>query len=91
VYDQDVVDLIHDFTVAAESREDEAVVSSSSLVNTMGKIITIEGATVIPPTSGDVVAASEVMPPAIGRALVRPDGTATQVNLRRCARSHECR
>jgi len=82
VYDQEVVDLINDFTVAAESREDGAVVSSSSLVNTMGKIITIEGATVISPTSADVVAASEVMPPAVGRALVRPDGTATQVNLR---------
>lgn len=82
VHDQAVVSLIHDFTVAAESRADGAVVSSSSLVNTMAKIIMIDGATVIPPTSDDIVAASDVLPPDIARVLERPDLTATQVNLR---------
>lgn len=82
VYDEAVITLIHDFTAAAESRDDGAVVSSSSLVNTMGKIIKIDGASDIPPTSDDIVAAGEVMPPDIARVLVRPDLTATQVNLR---------
>jgi predicted RND superfamily exporter protein len=85
VYAQPVVDLIYDFTVAAEDRPE--VVSSSSLVNTMGKIITIEGATLLPPTTDDVVNAVEVMPPDIQKALL-PEGatstqaTSTQVNLR---------
>lgn len=82
VFDQDVVTMIHEFTVDAETRADGAVVSSSSLVNTMGKIIKIEGATVIAPTTADIVAAAEVMPPHIARVLVNEDATATQVNLR---------
>lgn len=67
VHDQDVIDLVWDFTLAAEERPE--VVSTSSAVNTMGKIIAIPGATPIPPTSEDVVASIEVMPPAIKTAL----------------------
>ena len=80
VYDQDVIDLVHEFTIAAEARDD--VVASSSLVNTMAKIIVVPGATVIPPTEEEIVAAAGVMPPAIARALVNEDQTAAQVNLR---------
>jgi hypothetical protein len=89
IYDQDVIDLIDGFTIAAEARPD--VVSSSSLVNTMGKIITIPGATVIPPTEDDVVGAAGVMPLAIAQALVNDDATATQVNLRLAPASLEQR
>src|SRR5690606_15095474 len=80
IYDQDVIDLVHEFTIDAEQRPE--VVSSSSLVNTMAKIITIPGATAIPPTEEELLAASEVMPPDIARALVNGDQTAAQVNLR---------
>ncbi len=80
VFDPAVITLIHDFTASAESGG--AVVSTSSLVNTMGKIIKIEGSTLMPPTSDDIVAAAAVMPPDIARLLVRPDLTATQINLR---------
>ncbi len=83
VYDQDVIDLIHDFTVDAETRPE--VVSSSSLVNTMAKIIEIDGATAIAPTSDDVMAAAtaaQSVVPDIARVLVNEDGTAAQVNLR---------
>ena len=80
VYDQDVIDLMHDFTLAAEARPD--VATTSSLVGTMAKIITIPGATVIPPTEEEIVAASTVMPRAIASALINDDQTATQVNLR---------
>ena len=79
-FDQDVIDLIWEFTLDAEERDE--VVSSSSLVNTMGKIILIDGATPIPPTEDDVVGAAEVAPADIERALVSEDGTATQINLR---------
>ncbi|MEO6571921.1 MAG: MMPL family transporter, partial [Ilumatobacteraceae bacterium] len=80
VYDQDVIDLIDEFTISAEARPE--VAASSSLVNTMAKIITVPGASVIPPTSDDIVAAAAVMPPAIARALVNEAGTSAQVNLR---------
>jgi hydrophobe/amphiphile efflux-3 (HAE3) family protein len=82
VYDQDVIDLIYDFTIDAEAREE--VKSTSSLVNTMGKIIEIPGATPIPPTSADIEAARDAMPADIAAVLSRgpDDPTATQVNLR---------
>ncbi len=81
VYDQDVIDLVWDFTLEAEA--EGSVVSSSSLVNTMGKIIAVDGATPIAPTSDDIVAADAVMPPDIARVLVNGEAqTATQVNLR---------
>ena len=82
IYDQDVIDLLWDFTLDAESRPE--VVSTSSLVNTMGKIILIDGATPIAPTSVDVIDSVEQMPPAIVNALLRAsdDPTATQLNLR---------
>jgi predicted RND superfamily exporter protein len=94
IYDQDVIDLIWDFTLDAEARDDQAVVSSSSMVNTMGKIIAIDGATPIAPTSDDVLASvngipgvdgpEPMMPDDIARALLRDrdDTTATQLNLR---------
>jgi uncharacterized protein len=82
VYDQDVIDLIWEFTLDAEARDE--VVSSSSMVNTMGKIILIDGAEPVAPTSEDIVASVEQMPPAVANALLRDvdDPTATQVNLR---------
>jgi predicted RND superfamily exporter protein len=82
IYDQDVIDLIWDFTLDAEERGD--VVSTSSLVNTMGKIIKIDGATPISPTSADVAASVEQMPEDIQKALLRApdDTTGTQLNLR---------
>ena len=85
VYDQDVIDLIWEFTLDAEERPE--VVSSSSMVNTMGKIILIDGATPIAPTSEDIQASVEQMPEAVRFALL-PDGadaelaTSTQLNLR---------
>jgi hypothetical protein len=87
VLDQSVTDLVWEFTLAAEQRPQ--IVSSSSLANTMGKILMIPGATPIAPTVADVSSAAEVMPPAIRRALLGMRelnagdvATATQVNLR---------
>ena len=92
IYDQEVIDLIWDFTLDAEARDE--VVSSSSMVNTMGKIIAIDGATPIAPTSDDVLASvngipgvdgpDPMMPDDIAKALLRArdDVTATQLNLR---------
>ncbi|TFH20584.1 MAG: hypothetical protein E4H05_01965, partial [Acidimicrobiales bacterium] len=82
IYDQEVIDLIWDFTLDAEARDE--VVSTSSMVNTMGKIIAIDGATPISPTSSDITASVEQMPEAVAKALLRgvDDPTATQLNLR---------
>lgn len=82
IYDQQVVDMLWDFTLDAEARPE--VASTSSLVNTMGKIIMVPGATPIAPTSADLEASVAQMPDAIARALLRStdDTTATQVNLR---------
>ena len=92
IYDQEVIDLIWDFTLDAEARDE--VVSSSSMVNTMGKIIMIDDATPIAPTSDDIVASvngipgvdgpDPMMPDDIAKALLRSrdDPTATQLNLR---------
>jgi hydrophobe/amphiphile efflux-3 (HAE3) family protein len=83
VYDPAVVNMIHEFTIAAEDRDD--VKSSSSLVNTMAKIIDVDGATVLAPLSADVVAAAvaaEAVVPDIAQVLINDDATATQVNLR---------
>jgi len=82
VGDQDVIDLLHEFTLDAEAREE--VVSTSSLVNTMAKIIEVPGANQISPSSADIVAAIDVAPDDIALVLLREpdDPTATQVNLR---------
>ncbi|MEM1332386.1 MAG: MMPL family transporter, partial [Actinomycetota bacterium] len=88
IYDQSVVTMLHEFIIDAEARPD--VVSSSSLVNTMAKVIDIDGATVIEPTSNDIVNAVSALQVEsrvellddIERALVNEDGTATQLNLR---------
>ncbi|MDX2379500.1 MAG: MMPL family transporter [Acidimicrobiia bacterium] len=91
IYDQDVVDLLFFFTEDAEGLIDDdgnaVVVSTSSLVNTMGKIIEVPDAAAIPPDSDDISGAAEVMPSAIGNALVGSEvapiaPTQTQVNLR---------
>ena len=91
VYDQNVIDLIHDFTIAAETRDDGAVVASSSLVNALAKIIDIDGATVIAPTEVDIADSGDLMPPDIARVLVSPDQTAAQINLRLAPASLEQR
>jgi hydrophobe/amphiphile efflux-3 (HAE3) family protein len=83
VFDEQVVNMIYEFTVAAEARPQ--VVTSSSLVGTMEKIIAIPGATPIAPTSADIVNAATAAredAPAIARALANEDDTAMQVNLR---------
>ncbi len=92
IYDQDVVDLLWGFTLDAEGLEDAdgnpVVVSTSSLVNTMGKIIDVVPGEDPPiaPASADIVAADEAMPPDIARALLGQEPTdpptQTQLNLR---------
>ena len=80
VLDQDVADVIHEFTLEAESTDD--VATSSSLVGTISKIIAIPGATPLPPTSADLQRAADALPEDIERVLLAEDRTATQVNLR---------
>ncbi len=82
VFDQDVIDLMHDFTLAAEARDE--VVTASSLTNTLAKIIEVPGTDKIAPVSGDLVSASaeDVLPADIARVLFNDDLTAAQINLR---------
>lgn len=80
VLTDEVADVVNEFTLEAESSDE--VVTTSSLVNTIAKIIAIPGATPLAPTSADLVAAAAAMPPDIERVLLNPDRTATQLNLR---------
>ena len=68
VFDQQVIDLVHDFAIDAEARTE--VVSSSSLVTTLSKILAVDGATPLSPTEQDVYDAATVMPDDIRNALV---------------------
>lgn len=80
VLDEDVTQVLHDFTTYAEGLDE--VATSSSLTGTMAKIIAVPGATELAPTSADAAAAAAVMPDDIRKVLLAEDGTATQVNLR---------
>ena len=92
VYDADVIELIHEFTIDAEAND--GVVASSSLVNTMAKIIEVPAGNRVVPTEQEIVEAAQNMHdsvPAIERALVNDDHTATQINLRLAPASLEQR
>ena len=80
VLDQELSDVVHEFTYASEERED--VSTTSSIVNTFTKIINIQGANRVPPSSATLAAGVEEMPPDVRLALANEDLTATQVNLR---------
>lgn len=80
VLSQPVTDMVFEFSEDAESTDE--VVASSSVENTIAKIINIPGATPLAPRTEDLVAAAEVMPPDIEALLLSKDRTATQVNLR---------
>ena len=95
VNDQDVIDLVWEFTLDAEARDE--VVSTSSAVNTMGKILLVDDAVPVSPTSADIEASIGQMPPPVKSALYpgryeggwddvnvdeEVDPTSTQVNLR---------
>lgn len=77
---QDVADVVHEFTLDAEASDE--VVATSSLVNTIAKIIAVPGTTPLAPTTEDLQAAAAILPDDIQRLLLKPDNTATQVNLR---------
>lgn len=95
VFDQQVIDLVHEFSVDAEARPE--VVTASSLITTLSKILDIDGASILAPTEQDIYEAAAVMPPDVREALVsyvggdvnntpnNPDDdvpTAMQLNLR---------
>ena len=80
VLDEDLTEVLHEFTTYAEDLDE--VATSSSLTGTMAKIIAVPGATELAPTSADAAAAAAVMPEDIRKVLLADDGTATQVNLR---------
>jgi uncharacterized protein len=70
-------DLVRD-RLAAEPD----LVAVSSLATTVGFALDVPGASPVPPTGADLLAALEVAPPGIARALVSPDRTAAQIDLR---------
>ena len=80
VLDPAVIEVVDGFVKDAEARDD--IASTSSLTGTMAKVISVPGATDLPPTAADLQAAEAVMPDDIRKALLVDDLTATQVNLR---------
>ena len=89
ITDDQLVALLHEFTRDAEDRDE--IVSTSSLVNTIGKVIAVPGASDVAPTAADVRALVDVLPADIAKALVSDSGTATQINLRLAPSSLEDR
>jgi len=77
---QPVIDTVFEFSEDAEAGAE--VVTTSSVENTIAKIINIPGATPLPPTTEDLVAAVAVMPPDVEKLLLSEDLTTTQINLR---------
>ncbi len=83
VYDQQVIDLMWDFTQDAEARDE--VVSTSSLVSTMGKILQVPGATPISPSETDIYESSAVMPQDVAEPLVHfEDGQGQELPVVDC-------
>ncbi len=80
VISDEMNELLWQFTLDTEARPE--VVASSSHVNTLGKILTIPGGSNLAPTATDLADSYEVMPQSIKNALLSPDFTSTQVNLR---------
>ena len=89
VLSPEVSQLVTDFVFDAETRP--AVAVSSSLVGTMAKILDVPGTHRLAPTPEDLQAAYDVAPPDIAKALLRPDKTASQINLRLAPASLEQR
>ena len=80
VLTDEMSELINDFTLDVEERD--AIVTASSAVNTIAKVIAIPGATPLAPTADDLSATADAMPPDVEKALLNPERTATQINLR---------
>ncbi len=80
VLTDEMSELINDFTLDVEERDD--IVTVSSAVNTIAKVIAVPGATPLAPTAADLTATADAMPPDVEKALLNAERTATQINLR---------
>ena len=80
VLTDEVSEMVTGFLREAESTDE--VVTSSSLVGTIAKVIAVPGTTPLAPTPESLLAAARVMPPDIQRALISEDHTAAHLNLR---------
>lgn len=67
--------------VRAAQEEHPRLAASSSLFTTVGDLIAVPGATPLPPTGEDLLAAYEVAPSDIQEVLVGDDGNAGQVTF----------
>jgi hypothetical protein len=76
----EVAEVLTGFVYDAEARPE--VISSSSLVGTMAKVIEVPGTSQLAPTTADLEGGLAVAPPDIATELVSPEGTSAQVNLR---------
>jgi hypothetical protein len=83
----EIADVLTDFVYDAEARPE--VVSSSSLVGTMAKVIEVPGTSRLAPSTADLEGGLAVAPPDIAVELVGPDRTSAQINLRLAAASLE--
>lgn len=80
VFTDELGEFTHDFVGTAQA-EHPQLAAASSLFTSVASLIDVPGATPLPPTGVDLVAAYEVAPPDLQEVLVGDDGNAAQVTF----------
>ncbi len=81
IYTDEMAAFVHDFTLN-EVDDQPILAEGSSLVTTLSYLIAIPGATALPPTGQDMLAAYQEAPADIQQLLVADNGNAAQINMR---------
>jgi hydrophobe/amphiphile efflux-3 (HAE3) family protein len=81
IFTDEMAAFVHD-AAQANLESEPTLVQASSLVTTVSYLLEIPGATPLPPTGADLLAAYAVAPPGVQRLLVGPDGNTAQILFR---------
>ncbi len=81
IFTDEMAAFVHD-AARANLEAEPTLVQASSLVTTVSYLLEIPGATSLPPTGADLLAAYQVAPPAVQRLLVGPEGNTAQILFR---------
>jgi hydrophobe/amphiphile efflux-3 (HAE3) family protein len=76
VFDQDTVTFVHDYAAAQMAAHPKDLLTATSVVTTVGDLLTVPGASALAPRAEDVKAAYDIAPVDIQKSTVDPrDGT----------------
>jgi predicted RND superfamily exporter protein len=82
VFTDETVEFVHGFTRDQLAGHDGALLTGSSIETAVGDLITVPGASDIPPTGAQVQAAFEVAPEDLRASTVSPEGSAMNIVFR---------